>query len=460
MNLAGVYKDMSASSIKMRQGYPYAFRLWEELPPPFCIHTHHLTKTTHIWYSFCMDRTVRIQLHPTPEQAQALQETLEQFTHAFTMVCVYGWQEREKNGVKLHHGTYYETKVACPGLVSDLLIQARVKATEALKSAFTWQKRHEANYHKKVAKAKKRGKPIPPFKPVKCPQSERCPVRYNVHTYSLTWETQSIRVSTTRGKMSIPFTVPHFSAQYIGCKIATADLICRQGKWWLHVVVDVPEPVVEKSPLVVGVDLGLNRPAVTSQRQFLGSPHWKEVDRCYFRIRRKLQSKGTKSAKKHLKKLSQKQMRFHRDADHVLSKRIVQNTPLGATIVFENLTNIRERSDIGKSKKHDTKRRLHGWSFAQLYDFTVYKAQERGIRVGRIDPRHTSQTCSQCGYQHRSNRRSQSFFKCRSCGYSLNADLNAAKNIRDKHLASLASIGTAFASGSPSSGLSSQPSMG
>lgn len=407
-----------------------------------------------------MDRTVRIHLHPTPEQAQALQETLEQFTHAFNMVCRYGWQQREKNGVKLHHATYYETKVACPGLVSDLLIQARVKATEALKSVFTWQKRHEAHHQKKEARAKKRGKAIPQFKPVKRPQSERCPVRYNVHTYSLNWERQTVNLASSAGRLTIPFSVPHFSAQYAGHRIATADLFSRKGTFWLHVVVDVPEPVVEKSPLVVGVDLGLNRPAVTSKPQFLGSPHWKEVDRRYFRIRRKLQSKGTKSAKKHLKKLSQKQKRFHRDADHVLSKQIVQNTPLGATIVFENLTNIRERSTIGKSKKHDTKRRLHGWSFAQLYDFTVYKAQERGICVERIDPRHTSQTCSKCGYQHRSNRRSQTFFKCRSCGYSLNADLNAAKNIRDKHLASLASIGTAFASGPPSSGLSSQPPMG
>jgi hypothetical protein len=39
---------------------------------------------------------------------------------------------------------------------------------------------------------------------------------------------------------------------------------------------------------VVGVDLGLNRPAVTSERHFLGSSHWKEVDRRRFRIRRKL----------------------------------------------------------------------------------------------------------------------------------------------------------------------------
>jgi putative transposase len=399
-----------------------------------------------------MDRTIKIQLHPTPEQVIALRETLEQFTQAYNLVCAYGWQQNEKNGVRLHHGTYYDTKSVCPGLVSDLLIQARVKATETLKSVFTWKVKHEARYQKKVANAKKQGKPVPKFKPVKRPVSVLCPVRYNVHTYSLTWETQTVRLSTSQGKQTIPFTVPHFSEHYSGNPISTADLCYRKGKWWLHVVVSVNEPDIAKNPLVVGVDLGLNHPAVTSERQFLGTPHWKEVDRRYFRIRRKLQSKGTKSAKRHLKKLSQKQQRFHRDCDHVLSKRIIQHTPQGAIVVLENLSNIRDNSKIGRGKQNknvDNKRKLHSWTFAQLYGFIAYKGQEHGICVERVDPRHTSQTCSKCGYQHRSNRRSQSLFQCRQCGYTLNADLNAAKNIRDKHLTCLASLGRTLVGGSP-----------
>jgi putative transposase len=82
------------------------------------------------------------------------------------------------------------------------------------------------------------------------------------------------------------------------------------------------------------------------------------------------------------------------------------------------------------------------------------------MTVVRIDPRHTSQTCSRCGYQHRANRRSQSLFHCRSCGYQLNADFNAAKNIREKYIASLAQDGTPVLSGSQSIGLSSPPLVG
>jgi putative transposase len=393
-----------------------------------------------------VDRTVRILLEPNSEQATALHETIEQFTRCYNAVCAYGWHHGEKNGVKLHHATYRDTKALCPPLVSDLLIQARVKATETLKSAFTWKAKQEARYPQLVEKLKKQNKPIPAFKPVKCPESKQCAVRYNVHTYRLNWSTSSVRVSTTIGKMTIPFTVPHFSEKYRGGKGATADLCYHHGQFWLHVVVDIPEPVVPETTEVVGVDLGLNRPAVTSTRQFLGKKHWKEVDRRRFRIRRKLQSKGTKSAKRHLKKLSGRSWRFHRDCDHVLSKRIVQHNSPGATLVLENLTNIREGV---RHRKGEGQRRIHGWSFAQLYNFIAYKGQERGIRVERIDPRHTSQTCSKCGHQARNNRRSQSVFRCRSCHYELHADLNAAYNIREKYIASLAQDGTPVLSGSP-----------
>jgi hypothetical protein len=94
-------------------------------------------------------------------------------------------------------------------------------------------------------------------------ESEICPPRYNIHTYTLDWKKQFVRLSTVGGKMSIPFTVPHFSSKYQGHKIATADLIYCNGRYWLHVVVSVPEPDIPQNDEVIGVDLGLNRPAVT-----------------------------------------------------------------------------------------------------------------------------------------------------------------------------------------------------
>jgi putative transposase len=68
-----------------------------------------------------MQRTIRLQLNTTREQTPVLKRTLEEFTQAFNFVCEVGWQTEEKNGVRLHHATYYTLKERCKGLVSDLI---------------------------------------------------------------------------------------------------------------------------------------------------------------------------------------------------------------------------------------------------------------------------------------------------------------------------------------------------
>src|SRR5260370_24564161 len=119
--------------------------------------------------------------------------------------------------------------------------------------------------------------------------------------------------------MDLPFTVPPPLVQFAGHKPCRADLCYRQGRYALHIVVSVPKPSITPSAEVIGVDLGMNRPAVTSSRHFLGEKRWKEQERRTFRLKRKLQAKGTLSAKRHLRRLSGKQFRRPRDHDHGLS---------------------------------------------------------------------------------------------------------------------------------------------
>ncbi len=359
-----------------------------------------------------MQRTIRIQLEPSPAQAAALAETSRQFTGAFNQAVRLGWEAGICNATKLHYLAYYQVKADHPTLVSDLIVQARLKAAEALRSAFTLRKQGRK---------------------VSMPQSTACPPRFNVHTYRLDWENCTVRMSTTAGRQTIRFNVQDYASKYIGCAVDTTDLIERDGAWWLHVVVSLPTPEVEPTDDIVGVDLGINRPAVTSNDRFLGQRRWKAIEGRYFNHIRALQQKGTRSAKRHLRKLKRRRARFRKDTDHVLSKQIVGAARPGATIVLENLNGIRKRM---KAKRHThTKRRMHSWPFASLKAKIAYKAEERGCTVVAVDPRHTSQTCSCCGHTARNNRRSQSIFKCRQCGYHLNADLNGARNIAAKYRA-------------------------
>ena len=359
-----------------------------------------------------MQRTIRIQLEPSPAQAQQLAETRRQFTAVFNAVCAHGWRARQSNGVTLHHATYYPLKADYPNLVSDLHVQARVKATEAVKSALALQRAGRT---------------------VSQPHSDACPPHYNVHTYRVDWESRTVRLSLVGGRQTLRFRIPDYSAKYAGYPTDTADLIERDGRWWLHVVVTVPAPDVAPSDDVVGVDLGLSRPAVTSNNCFLGKRAWKAIEGRLFNLKRALQQRGTKSAKRHLRKVRHKQMRFRRTADHILSKQIVQSVEPGGTIVLENLKDIRKRARM--RRKTETQRRIHAWSFAQLKGFIGYKAEERGCTVVAVDPRHTSQACSRCGHTARNNRRSRALFVCRVCGCSLHADLNGARNIAAKYRA-------------------------
>jgi len=287
-----------------------------------------------------------------------------------------------------------------------------VKATEAIKSAMA---------------LKKKGKMV------SAPQANACPPRYNLHTYKLDWGTGIVNLSTTCGRQHIPFSVPSYAVKYAGYPVATADLVRKGRHWWLHVVVSVPTRDIVPTDEVIGVDFGVNRAAVTSDNHFLGERRWRDLEARDFRLRRALQKKGTRSAKRHLKRLSGKTRRRRLDHDHVVSKCIAQGMPEGATLAIENLTNIRSR--VKARKANGGQRRLHAWSFASLRAMLVYKCEDRGIRVACVDPRYTSQTCSRCRYRHRGNRKTQADFWCRACGYRTNADRNGALNIAATFLA-------------------------
>ncbi len=362
-----------------------------------------------------MQRTIRLQLRPNDQESEALSQTIERYTWSFNGVCRYGWEQNLTNGVELHKATYYEHRWETQ-LPSQLVCVARVKATEALKSA-------------KVLKNK--------GGIVNCPASKLACIQYDARSYTVWFDRQEVTILAIGGRIKLSFEVAQYYRQYLGWKNTSADLI-RDGKrrWWLHIVMETDTPQVEPTAEVVGVDLGIATPAVDSNDNKYGSDHWKPVEDRTFQLRRRLQSKGTKSAKRHLKKLSGRQKRFRKDCDHVLSKRLVQYVRSGATLAFEDLTDIRSRVKTRKQER----RRLHGWSFAQFQAFVTYKAEAKGAIVRYVDPRYTSQKCSQCGHIERGNRPSQAKFRCNKCGFECHADYNAAMNIRDNFLASRASV--------------------
>jgi len=141
----------------------------------------------------------------------------------------------------------------------------------------------------------------------------------------------------------------------------------------------------------------------------------------YQHLQRRLQHVGTRSAKRKLKALTGRERRFVLNVNHTLSKTIVSKS--FNVFAVEQLRNLKKKNN---GKRFNSK--LGSWSFAQLQTFLQYKAEQISRIVVTVNPRNTSQTCSRCGYTNKANRKS-AWFRCGPCGFQLDADLNASRNI-------------------------------
>jgi IS605 OrfB family transposase len=172
---------------------------------------------------------------------------------------------------------------------------------------------------------------------------------------------------------------------------------------------------------ILGVDLGVNTLAVTSDGDFFGSLKQQRIG--WERLVADLQSEGTRAAKRKLQRASGTWKRFMTWVNHNVSKRIVEPLSEGDVLVMEDLTYIRQTAKYN--------RWVHKWAFRELQRLLEYKATLRGVRVVYVMPHYTSQECSRC--HNRTTRRDRGFFECGTCGHTLNADLNGARNIAQRY---------------------------
>jgi IS605 OrfB family transposase len=177
---------------------------------------------------------------------------------------------------------------------------------------------------------------------------------------------------------------------------------------------------------VLGVDRGLANIATLSSGANYTGKGVARARRRNERLRARLQQRGTRSAKRLLKRRRRKESRFSTDTNHKISFRIVREAQrTGSAIALEDLSGIRSRTRVRKSQR----RAYSSWSFYQLGQFIEYKARRAGIPVVFVNPAYTSQHCPCCGHVSRKNRPSRDRFRCRICRLAGPADLIASVNI-------------------------------
>jgi len=239
---------------------------------------------------------------------------------------------------------------------------------------------------------------------------------------------QQASINTTSGRIKLPFVVGDYFTGMLSRKMGQADLVHRDGQFFLYVTVDFEEAPPIDPGNWIGVDLGIKNLATDSTGETFSGEDVNRNRRRRATGRKQHQRKGTKSAKRKLQRMSGRQRRYQRWVNHNISRRLVDKAKARrAGIVLEDLKHIRSRLETVSGRAF--RRRFGNWSFGHLRQCIEYKAQRAGVPVVLVDPRNTSRTCSQCGHCHKGNRKTQAEFRCLQCGYSNHADINAALNL-------------------------------
>ena len=334
-----------------------------------------------------MFRTVKMAL---PFE-QSLLQTAIAFNRACQIVLNYGSKNKVYNKSFLNKQTYRQVREEVPNLPSALVQTARDEASEMLL---------RTDFASIVKK--------------------RLSVRYDNRCFKFYPESNYASLTTVFGRINFPFK-HHANMDKWKGEYTNAQLVIRGDRIFLNVQVKLPDSPLRATGRVLGIDRGVLNIATCSDTSFFSAKRLRAVKGRYQFLKRRLQHVGTRSAHRKLMVLSGRERRFVLNTNHCISKAIVSK--LFDVFALEKLA-VRKKKKNGKRFN----RKLGSWSYGELQRFIQYKAEAQGKMVVFVNPRHTSQRCSRCGFVHKWNRHGLGF-RCGNCGFSLNADLNASRNI-------------------------------
>jgi putative transposase len=212
-----------------------------------------------------------------------------------------------------------------------------------------------------------------------------------------------------------------------------------KGQFFASVLVEDGQDVPDQSTegRAIGIDLGLNHFAVTSESSKFDNPRWlKKHERNLKQKQKRLsrRQKGSNNRNKTRKQVASvhnKIARCREDFHHKLSRRIVDESQI---VVVENL------AMQNMMKNHKLAKAIGQVGWGQFCTMLKYKAEREGkvyVEVDRFFP--SSKTCNVCLNRVDSLPLAVRFWQCDKCNTKHDRDVNAAKNIRDEGLRILTS---------------------
>ena len=221
-------------------------------------------------------------------------------------------------------------------------------------------------------------------------------------------------------------------------KIKTVTVSCEAYQYHASILIDVDAEPVRYERIPVGIDMGVSLVVADSNGNMVKPIDFErelvKLRRCHQVLSRK--KKGSNNRQKAKQRLAKQNLRIanmRKDFLHKLSSGYIENQVIVEELKIKNMTKSAKGTEEKPGKNVKAKSGLNrsilknGWGM--FFEMLEYKTNGNLIKVS---PEYTSQTCNVCGHVSKENRKSQSRFVCEACSHSENADVNAAKNIRDR----------------------------
>ena len=368
------------------------------------------------------------------ETAQAFEDTCYQYMLACNAVSKYVFE----------HDFYLNTIGLSKQLYSELRKDFQLKsqmAQSAIRTVVARYKSVDTQLKKKPAKFRCDGlwyKQYRDIRHLKKQISFHRPQADFVRNkdYSFVCGMEKLSINTLSGRKTCTFSIPSYMQKFLDgtWKFGTAKLVCLKRNWYLHISVtkEVSDFQKENVAHVVGIDRGLRFIATVyddeKKTSFASGKDIMHKRKVFDTVRARLQSKGTKSAKRVLKRISGRENRWMSDVNHCLSKTLVEKYGPNTLFVLEDLEDVStdEQNFHSPDQTHD----LRNWAFYDLETKLTYKAHAAHSEILKVAADYTSQRCPRCGRIRKENRDHKiHMYHCDQCGFQTNDDRIGAMNI-------------------------------
>lgn len=268
----------------------------------------------------------------------------------------------------------------------------------------------------------------------------------------------SNKYNSTNGKLKIGkhgwFTVRGDVSRLIDNNIRSITVRYEAGNWYASCLVKVPKcEAINHKYDSCGVDIGVAKPLTIAYegkkevKTIIRGLEFKKKLSKKEKLRKRQQrnlarkKKGSKNrekqklkvAKAYLKERNYRKNWVEQTSNYLSNTfREVKFEALKIKNMTRSARGTKENPGTNVKAKSGLNREMLRLGISNLFTRTEQKAIERGGVVTYINPRFTSQTCSECGCIDKASRKSQSKFECTSCDHEENADRNAAKIILKK----------------------------